>query len=69
MKFETSGSLGRDKGMTLAGWLLLASLDTLLKERSELHDEPQHMVSDKADQLWRQIHRLEGYKCALEERI
>lgn len=54
MKLETSDSLGKKQGNDAAGWLLLASLDTLL--RSELHDEPQHMVktnvlSDKADQL------------------
>lgn len=49
MKFETSGSLGKRQGNDAAGWLLLASLDTLLKERSELHDEPQHMVSDEAE--------------------
>jgi hypothetical protein len=52
---------GGNKENDFAGWLLLASLDKLIKERNELHD--------KLDQLKMQVNNLKVSKCALEENL
>lgn len=74
--YETFDSLGENKENDAAGWLLLASLDKLIKDRNELRDkinQLQNMVkdnkelNDKIDHLQMLINNLKVSKCALEE--
>ncbi|XP_031204443.1 Friend virus susceptibility protein 1-like [Mastomys coucha] len=76
--YETFDSLGENKGNDAAGWLLLVSLDKLIKDRNELRDkinQLQNMVKDnkelneKIDHLQMLINNLKVSKCALEENL
>lgn len=74
--YETFDSLGENKEYNAAGWLLLASLDKLIKDRNQLSDKINQLenmvkdnkeLSDKIDQLQMLINSLKISKCALEE--
>lgn len=76
--YETFDRLGENKGNTAAGWLLLISLDKLIKDRNELQikiNQLQNMVkdnkelNDKIDHLQMLINNLKVSKCALEENL
>lgn len=76
--YETFDSLGENKENYAAGWLLLGSLDRLIKDRNELRDkinQLQNMVkgnkelSDKVDRLQMNINSLEVSKNVLEENL
>lgn len=76
--YETFDSLGENKENDAAGWLLLASLDKLIKDRNELRGKINQLqntvkdnkkLSDKIDQLQMQVNCLKVSKCTLEENL